>query len=80
MLDIMMPEQDGYEALQKFRHLSRFVDTPIIICSIVADPGLAHSLGADFVLKKPVSRQDLLAALEKIAPGPPSLKSVAKIE
>lgn len=80
MLDIMMPEQDGYEALQKFRHLPRLVDTPIIVCSIVADPGLAHSLGADFILKKPVSRQDLLAALEKIAPGPPSLRSVAKIE
>jgi CheY-like chemotaxis protein len=79
-LDIMMPDQDGYEVLQRLRQQPDSRHTPVIVCSIIADPGLARSLGADWVLKKPVSRQDLLDALARLAPEPPLAAATAKNE
>lgn len=63
MLDVMMPELDGWEVLQ---HLKNHPDTqhiPILICSVLDTPELALSLGADSFLKKPPDRVDLLRLL-----------------
>ncbi|MBW7886104.1 MAG: response regulator [Caldilineaceae bacterium] len=63
ILDVMMPEMDGWEVLQRLRAGSPSEDLPIIVCSVFNDPELAHSLGATQLLPKPVGRDDVLKAL-----------------
>lgn len=65
VLDVMMPEIDGWEVLQLLRARPETAATPVIICSVFNDPELALSLGADVVLPKPVSRSEVLNALHQ---------------
>lgn len=64
VLDVMMPQQDGWEVLQLLRNRRRTRDIPVLVCSVIDDPGLAYSLGAAEFLAKPVKREELLRALE----------------
>jgi CheY-like chemotaxis protein len=64
VLDVLMPSQDGWDILQHLRRFDELSDVPIIICSVLSDPTLATSLGADYVLTKPVTQRALLSALE----------------
>lgn len=66
LLDIMMPEMDGWELLQRVRGLPTMGETPIIICSVFNDPELAHSLGASIFLPKPINQSNLLATLQQV--------------
>ena len=66
VLDIMMPDVDGWTVLQALRLDPELAATPIIICSVVYDPGLASALGASACLAKPVSRPELVAALRQV--------------
>lgn len=66
MLDVMMPEMDGWELLQRLRAQPQTAGIPIIICSVFNDPELAYSLGASLFLPKPVSRVDVLDALHQL--------------
>lgn len=66
ILDVMMPEMDGWEFLQRLRANPATASIPVIICSVFNDPELAFSLGASLVLAKPVSRNDVLAGLRQI--------------
>ena len=65
VLDIMMPETNGWTVLQLLKHDARSKDIPVIICSVVPDPELGFALGACAYLTKPVSRQALLDTLAK---------------
>ena len=64
IVDLMMPERDGWELLQTLRTDSTCALIPTIVCSVLEEPGLALSLGVQGYLKKPVSQADLLRALE----------------
>ena len=66
VLDVMMPEMDGWEFLQRLRARPQTANTPVIICSVINDPELAYSLGASLFLPKPVSRDDVLEALRQL--------------
>jgi CheY-like chemotaxis protein len=66
ILDVMIPEMDGWELLQRLRHRPRTAQIPVIICSVLNNPELAYSLGASLFLPKPVSRNNILAALRQI--------------
>lgn len=66
ILDVMMPEMDGWEFLQRLRGLPQLTGTPVIICSVFNDPELAYSLGASANLPKPVGRQDVLEVLRQL--------------
>lgn len=63
ILDIMMPQTDGWTVLQDLRVDPEMAGIPVIVCSVVHDPGLARALGANACLAKPVSRAQLLGAL-----------------
>jgi CheY-like chemotaxis protein len=62
-LDLMMPNRDGWELLQTLRADPTTTPIPVIVCSVLEDPDLALSLGAQAYLKKPVGAVDLLQAL-----------------
>jgi len=66
ILDIMLPNQDGWEVLEALRREARFDQVRVIICSIIKDPQLARALGAHAFLHKPVDRAQLLQALDQV--------------
>ncbi len=63
-IDLMMPGRDGWELLQALRVEPATARTPVIVCSVLEEPELALSLGAQACLKKPVGQAELLRALE----------------
>ena len=65
LLDIMLPEKDGWQVLQGFKNHSLTQNIPILICSVLNMKDFAHSMGADGYIKKPPSRDELLAILRK---------------
>jgi len=67
ILDLMLPDIDGYEVLRRLRD-SR-VDTPVLILSGLAEPdnkikGLGY--GADDYLTKPFDKRELMARMQAI--------------
>lgn len=66
ILDVMMPEMDGWELLQRLRAHPSTAAIPVIICSVFNDPELAFSLGASTILTKPVKQSDLVDALRQV--------------
>ena len=68
-LDIMMPNQDGWEILQALKSDPATRSIPVIICSVLEDPELAHSLGAAAYLQKPISQAALLDVLGELPGG-----------
>lgn len=65
ILDIMMPQRDGWTVLQSLRANPDTAAIPVLVCSVFYDPGLAQALGASECLKKPISRLEFLSALER---------------
>ena len=64
LLDIMMPEMDGYETCKKIRET---LDTPIIMLTARAeevDKVLGLELGADDYVTKPFSIRELMARVK----------------
>jgi Amt family ammonium transporter len=85
LLDVMMPRQDGWEFLMGVKSRDDTRDIPVIVCSVLSEPQLAASLGADAYLTKPVTQQALLQALapwerEESAPEPKREGSPARSE
>ncbi|MHB1296295.1 MAG: response regulator [Anaerolineae bacterium] len=66
VLDIMMPDMDGWEALQRIRAHPAGRAARLIMCSVINDPKLAHALGAEGFVSKPVDRMSLLQALDSV--------------
>ncbi len=65
LLDVMMPEVDGWEMLPRLRNLLKGHRVSILICSILPMQSLALSLGANGFLQKPVLPQDFLRVLDE---------------
>jgi CheY-like chemotaxis protein len=69
LLDMMMPEMDGYEALTVLKQDARYKDLPVIAVTAQAMTGDRQkclSAGADDYLSKPVDVDLLLEMLQKI--------------
>jgi len=65
MLDVMMPGLDGWELLGRLRQHPATAHIPVIVCTILVQREMARLLGASAFLKKPFTRQALLAALDQ---------------
>jgi CheY-like chemotaxis protein len=70
ILDVMMPEQDGWEVLQRLKAAPETKSIPVLICSVLNEPEIASTLGASDYLPKPVRQDDLLAKLERWCRSP----------
>ncbi|MBC7235064.1 MAG: response regulator [Chloroflexi bacterium] len=66
LLDIMMRGIDGWQFLQMLRARPELNTVPIIVASVLDERELAYALGAQYYLKKPVSQQQVLAALQQV--------------
>lgn len=64
LLDLLMPEQDGYEVLEEIRRHYSDEQLPVIAMTAAAEPETgARARGFRTVLIKPTSDEDLLRAL-----------------
>lgn len=66
VLDVMLPGMDGWELLGWLREHPKARGVPVIVCTILPQEQVALSLGAAAFLRKPVSRTDLLSALDRV--------------
>lgn len=67
MLDVMLPELDGYEVCKEIRSNSETTNLPIIMLSArdeVADKVIGLELGADDYVTKPFSIRELIARVK----------------
>jgi signal transduction histidine kinase/DNA-binding response OmpR family regulator len=63
ILDIQLPDFDGWEVLQRLKGAEATRDIPVIVVSVVDDAPLGFALGAVDYFVKPVSRDALLGSL-----------------
>jgi CheY-like chemotaxis protein len=65
VLDVMMPDIDGWQLLTHLHENPETREIPVIVCSIIQEPGLAYTLGAVNCLRKPVKHQVFVDALNQ---------------
>jgi len=68
-LDIMMPHQDGWSALQILKNDAELRSIPVIILSITDNKSLGYALGVTDYLIKPFDRGELLGKLKALERG-----------
>jgi len=68
VLDVMLPDVDGWQLLMRLHPDRTARQIPVIICSVVREESLALSLGAAHYLAKPVGRREFLQALNRVLP------------
>ena len=64
-LDLLMQPVHGLEVLLQLKNDPRTSTIPVIVVTIVDQPGVGTALGADEYLIKPVDKATLLAAVER---------------
>ncbi|KKO53036.1 response regulator [Paenibacillus sp. DMB20] len=66
LMDMMMPEMDGYEAMRRLRQMPRFEKVPIIALTAKAmkeDRAKCIEAGASDYMKKPIQTEQLLSLM-----------------
>ena len=65
-LDLMLPVKDGWQVLKELKRHPLCKHIPVIIVSIADEKNLGFSLGAVDYFVKPVNKEDLIQALDKV--------------
>ncbi|HUG54065.1 MAG TPA: PAS domain S-box protein [Vicinamibacteria bacterium] len=68
-LDVVMPGLDGWGVLKELKADPVLSAVPVVVITIVDNPGLGHALGAVEYLTKPIDWRRLSAALAKFRTG-----------
>ncbi|MGE5184163.1 MAG: response regulator [Acidobacteriota bacterium] len=69
-LDLLLPDMSGLELLATLRAEDRMRTTPVVVVSVAADAGRVAGFHVHDVLRKPLDRDALLAALERAGVRP----------
>ena len=70
ILDVMLPEMDGYEILRRLRADQRTAALPILMLTAKGQPkdrATAEDLGATEFMTKPFSNADVVATVRRLA-------------
>ena len=73
LLDVMLPDGNGFDALSKLRQEARFASLPVIMLTAVRDADyIAHglALGADGYVTKPYSKNILIGVIKGVLGDP----------
>jgi signal transduction histidine kinase len=63
LLDVMLPDQDGWAVLTALTTKLELAQIPVIVATTADERGLAETLGATAYLSKPVGAEELRAAI-----------------
>ncbi|HUP55184.1 MAG TPA: ATP-binding protein [Methylomirabilota bacterium] len=66
ILDVLLPDMDGWDVLRQLKAADATRDIPVIVVSVVDDAPMGLALGAVDYVVKPVSRESLLGWLERV--------------
>ncbi|MCB0209471.1 MAG: GAF domain-containing protein [Anaerolineae bacterium] len=66
LLDVIIPDKDGWSLLKELKEDQVTKDIPIVVCSIASDKNRGFSLGATNYLIKPIVEDELIEALSHI--------------
>jgi CheY-like chemotaxis protein len=77
-LDIIMPDMDGWEVLERLKKDPDTADIPVIVASITDDRQTGFALGAVGYITKPVNRDVLVGEINKI--GRPGFRSIMVVD
>ncbi len=69
LLDVMMPQMDGWSVLSALKADPALSAIPVVMTTFMADQNLAYSLGAADYLMKPIEWDALKRVLDRLAPG-----------
>jgi signal transduction histidine kinase/HAMP domain-containing protein/ActR/RegA family two-component response regulator len=72
LMDVMMPEMDGYATTEAIRGIPRFADLPVIAVTARAMPedrARSFASGASDYVTKPVDTEELLGCMERCLTG-----------
>ena len=78
-LDIMLPDMDGWQFLERLKQIPTLRGIPVVIISIVADAAKGAVLGASAVMQKPISRQELYDSLVGLGLFPLGADQILKV-
>ena len=73
LLDVQMPELDGWDTLQAIRSRADLASVRVILCTVKAsldDVGRGVALGCDGYLAKPFSVDELVAEVSRVGALP----------
>jgi CheY-like chemotaxis protein len=65
VLDVMLPDIDGWDLLTRLHEDTSTRQLPVVICSVMREKELALALGASQYIAKPVQRSEFITALDK---------------
>ncbi|MCE1188866.1 MAG: PAS domain S-box protein [Ignavibacteria bacterium] len=65
LMDLYMPEMDGYEAMERIRENPLYSHIPIVIVTAVLRPDMTKIESYDGYLRKPVRKQELLTEITR---------------
>jgi len=69
-LDLIMPEMDGWEVLQKLKKNPRTADIPVVVVSVSEDRQTGFALGAVGHVTKPVTSDGLISEINNVCKRP----------
>jgi CheY-like chemotaxis protein len=67
VLDVMLPDIDGWELLAQLQEQPLTQSIPIVVCSVVRREAVALALGAALYLPKPVRRRQFIQGLDQVS-------------
>lgn len=83
IMDINLPNKNGWEAIEELNMYDETRDLPVIICSIEDNQSRAQELGISEYLVKPIIEEDLLRSLKhviRLQHGPVEVKSILIVD
>lgn len=70
LLDVMMPQMDGWQVLNAIKHDQEIGSIPVVMVTFMADKGLSRALGAADHVAKPVAWDQLAGIMDSLrGPG-----------
>jgi CheY-like chemotaxis protein len=75
-LDLLLPKLDGWDLLVRLKGHAATREIPVVIVSIKEERGKGFTLGAADYLVKPVSREELVHALQRVSLTRPPREAV----
>lgn len=78
LLDLVLPDIDGFEVLGRLKQQSATRNIPVIILSIIEDEERCFRLGASGYLPKPIDRERLVDRVSRLVAAGPARRTEGK--